>query len=70
LGTGQPNGADTVSGKRINANSFTATFKKNGKVVATTKSVVSKDGTTTTITSKGVDANGKPRNVVQVYDRQ
>jgi len=69
-GVGQPNGADTISVKRINANTTLATLKKAGKVVSTTRTVVSKDGKTTTLNSKGVDANGKPRNVVSVYDKQ
>lgn len=69
-GMGQPNGADTNATKRVDANTTTSTWKKAGKVVATTRTVISKDGKTTTITSKGVDANGKPRNVVSVYDKQ
>jgi hypothetical protein len=69
-GMGQPNGADTNATKRVDANTTTSTWKKAGKVVATTRTVVSKDGKTTTITSKGVDANGKPRNAVSVYDKQ
>ena len=69
-GSGQPNGADTIGIKRDDASTTTATLKKAGKVVGTTRTVVSKDGKTTTITSKGADANGKPRNVVSVYDKQ
>ncbi len=69
-GVGQPNGADTIDIKRIDANTTSSTLKKTGKVVGTTRTVVSKDGKTTTLTSKGVDANGKPRNVVSAYDKQ
>jgi hypothetical protein len=69
-GSGQANGADTIAIKRVDANTATSTLKKAGKVVATTRTLVSKDGKTTTITSKGVDVNGKPRNTVSVYDKQ
>jgi len=69
-GVGQPNGADTIAIKRVDANTVRGTLKKAGKVVSTTRTTVSKDGKTMTITSKGVDANGKPRNVVTVWDKQ
>ena len=69
-GVGQANGADTIAIQRVDANTTTATLKKAGKVVATTRTEVSKDGKVTTIDSKGTDANGKPRNVVSVYDKQ
>ena len=64
------NGADTVALKRINPNTVEATFKKAGKVVQTTRSVVSKDGKVRTSTSKGKDANGKPTNNVTVWEKQ
>ena len=69
-GVGQANGADTIAVKRVDANTTTATLKKAGKVVSTTTGTVSKDGKVYTIDSKGVDVNGKPRNVVSVYDKQ
>ena len=40
----QPNGADTVTIKRVNANTLTGFSKKSGKKIFTTKAVVSKDG--------------------------
>jgi hypothetical protein len=52
--------------KRVNANTYEATQKKGGKVVANTKAEVSKDGKVTTITSKGVDSTS----YVAVYDKQ
>jgi hypothetical protein len=69
-GVGQANGADTIAITRVNSNTTTSTLKKAGKVVGTTTTTVSKDGKTTTLDSKGVDASGKPRNVVSVYNKQ
>jgi hypothetical protein len=69
-GTGQPNGADTIAVTRVDSNNFTTILKKAGKEVGTTTTTISKDGKTTTLESKGVDAAGKPRNVTSVYDKQ
>jgi hypothetical protein len=44
--------------------------KKGGKVTATQTSVISADGKTRTVTTKGADAAGKSLNNVAVYDRQ
>jgi hypothetical protein len=68
-GTG-PNGADTMALKRINANTIEATTKKAGKVVATARLVVSKDGKVTTITVKGTDASAPAVNNTIVFDKQ
>ena len=62
--------ADTVALKRIDANSFEYTLKKNGKVVSTAPVVVSKDGKTMTITSKGTNASGQSVHNVTVYERE
>ncbi len=67
--TGLPAG-DSVSVKRINADTIQATMKKGGKVMMTVTSVVSKDGKTRTSTFKGKDAQGKDVNNVVVYDKQ
>jgi hypothetical protein len=68
--TGQgPGGADTVSVKRV-GNTFAAESKKNGKVIFKTTITFSSDGKVMTMTTKGVDANGKSFNPVTVYDRQ
>jgi hypothetical protein len=56
--------------KRISANEYRVTRKRAGKVVLTSTHVVSKDGKTMTITTKGVDANGHQINNVRVYDKQ
>jgi hypothetical protein len=67
--TGLPAG-DSVSVKRINADTIQATMKKGGKVMMTVSSVVSKDGKTRTSTFKGKDAQGKDVHNVVVYDKQ
>ena len=63
-------GADTLSVKLIDANHIDSTSKKDGKVLYTSKVVVSKDGKVMTLTSKGMNANGKPFSTVAVYDKQ
>ena len=67
--TPQP-GYDTSAWTRLDANKYVAYRKKAGKVVLTTTNVVSNDGKTMTITTKGVNADGRPVNNVGVYDRQ
>lgn len=69
-GVGQPNGGDTISSKSVDSHTTSSTWKKAGKVVATTTATVSKDGKTTTIENNGVDVNGKPRHVISVYEKQ
>jgi hypothetical protein len=66
---GVPN-VDTVSVKRIDANTIEATMKKGDQVVMTVISKVSKDGKTRTSTFKGKDAQGRAVNNVVVYDKQ
>ncbi len=61
---------DMVSLKRINATTVERTDKKGGKVVQTLTRVVSADGKTMTITTKGTNAQGKPVNNVAVYEKQ
>src|SRR5262245_14043989 len=54
--------ADTVSLKRIDARTSERTDKKDGKVVMTLSRVVSQDGKTMTVTSKGTNAQGQTVN--------
>src|SRR5208282_2336415 len=68
-GTG-PAGADTIALKRINANTTRSTFKKAGKVVRTSRLVVSKDGKVMTITAKGTGSDGQKVSDVLVFDKQ
>lgn len=62
--------ADTVARTLIDANTVQTISKKGGKVVSTQTSVVSKDGKTRTVTTKGVNASGQQVNNVAVYEKQ
>ncbi len=62
---------DTVSMKQVDANTFTVETKKTGgKYHTKSRMVISKDGKTMTITTKGTNAEGKPMTQTLVYDRQ
>lgn len=67
--TGNP-AADTIAYKRIDDNTVEVTTKKGGKVSANIKIVVSKDGKSMTVTSKGQNEKGAPFTNVAAYDRQ
>jgi hypothetical protein len=67
--TGSPD-FDTIALKRVDANTTDATLKKGGKVVQTTKGVVSSDGKTRTTTTTGTNPKGQRINNVAVFDRQ
>lgn len=67
--TGNRN-ADTVSMKRIDANTTERTLKKDGQVTSIIRRVVSKDGKTLTVTSEGTGAQGQAVNNVTVFDKQ
>lgn len=68
--TGDAYGADTLAVKLVDANHIDATEKKGGKLLYTTKVVVSNDGKVMTITNKGKTESGQPINAVLVYDKQ
>ena len=55
---------------RINANTVQTISKKGGKVTTTQSSVVSSDGKTRTVTTKGPNGSGQQVNNVAVYDKQ
>jgi hypothetical protein len=61
---------DMVATRRIDANTGATARKKNGKIVQTVMRVLSKDGKTLTLTTKGVDARGQSIDNVAVYERQ
>ncbi|MDQ3260786.1 MAG: hypothetical protein M3Q00_08390 [Pseudomonadota bacterium] len=67
--TGSPI-ADTVSLKRLDANTTERTDKKGGKVVQTLTRKLSSDGKTVTVTIKGTDAEGRPINNLAVFEKQ
>ena len=62
--------ADTVSVKRVNANTVETSQKKDGKVVMTITTTVAKDGKTRTSTYRGKNAQGKDVYNVVVFDKQ
>src|SRR5262245_1510313 len=62
---------DTIAIKQVNANTLTDTRKKTGgKYQATSRYVVSSDGKTMTVTTKGTNADGKDFTAVFVFDKQ
>lgn len=66
-----PNPAyDTIVFRRIDANGYESINKKAGKVVTTPTHVVSKDGKTNIVTTKGTNTKGETINNVMVFDRQ
>lgn len=67
--TGSPD-YDTVASRRIDAYTSETTRKKNGKVVQTVTRVLSTDGKTLTLTTKGTTSRGETINNVGVYERQ
>ncbi len=62
--------ADMRSYKKVNGNTMELTNKKDGKVTATGKIVVSADGKTRTVTVHATDAKGKKMSYTAVYDKQ
>ena len=68
--TGNNPELDTVARTRVDANTVQTIGKKDGKVMTTQTSVVSADGKTRTVTTKGTNASGQQLNNVAVYERQ
>jgi hypothetical protein len=61
---------ETTAWKRIKGNDYEVIRKKAGKIVLTSTNVLSKDGKTMTITTKGHNAAGEAINNVRVYEKQ
>src|SRR5687768_11689387 len=55
--------------KLIDANTIEETDTIDGKVTASRRVVLSKDGTVLTISAKGTNAQGQPTNNVTVYEK-
>jgi hypothetical protein len=68
--TGSQFGADMVSLKRIDARTTERTDKKGDKVVQVLTRVVSQDGKTMTVTTKGANSQGQAVNNVGVFEKQ
>ena len=62
--------ADMIARTRTNANTVHSINKKAGKITTTQDSVVSGDGKTRTVTTKGKSASGQALNNVAVYEKQ
>ncbi len=63
-------GYDSSSWTRISPNKYVVNRKKAGKVVLTSHNVVSDDGRTLTITTTGIDEQGRKVTNIRVYDKQ
>ena len=69
-GKPNPDGADMISIRKIDDNTYEATTKKGGKVLTVTKNVVSKNGKTRTATATGKNAQGQTVNNTIVWEKQ
>jgi hypothetical protein len=67
--TGDPN-SDTRAYAKVDERTLTVTSKKNGKVTATARIVVSPDGKSRTVTVTGTTPKGKKFQNTAVYDKQ
>jgi hypothetical protein len=65
-----PYGADSIAATLGASNTLSFKLIKGGQPVASGTSVVSADGKTLTLTSKGTDASGKTVSSVSVYDKR
>jgi hypothetical protein len=63
-------GANTIAVTHADPSTTEATYKKNGKVVQTSRTAVSKDGKVRTVTSSVTNQRGQVTHTVTVYDRQ
>src|SRR5207245_3531545 len=66
--TGDPT-ADTRSYKQIDPRTLELTNKKSGKVIVSGKITVSADGKTRTVSTKGMDTNGKKEATTAGYNK-
>ena len=62
---------DTVAVKQVDANTFTSAARKTGGTYSSTsRTVISNNGNTMTVASKGTNAEGKAFDNILVYDKQ
>jgi hypothetical protein len=61
---------DTATSTQASPTTGTTVYKKDGKVVVTSKLAVSSDGKTMTLTGTGTDAKGQAIHNVAVYTKQ
>ena len=69
-GKPDPNGADTVSWKRVDDYTYEVTNKLKGKALTVAKHVISKDGKTRTVTTTGTNAQGQKVDNTTVFEKQ
>jgi len=62
--------ADTRAIEMVNAGHYTLTNKKAGKATTTGTIMLSADGKTRTVVTRGANGSGKKVNVTFVYDKQ
>ena len=67
--TGDATG-DMRAYKKLNDRTMTFNQKKAGKIILSGRIVVSADGKSRTVTTKGTNAQGKPASATAVYDKQ
>ena len=63
-------GYDASAYARVDARTIRARYLLAGKVLQTATMSISQDGKTLTYTATGVDANGRPVDILRVYDKQ
>jgi hypothetical protein len=68
--TGNSPYGDVVARTRVDTHTTRNVYKKGGKVTVTQTSVVSGDGKTRTVTTKGTSAMGQPIDNITFYDKQ
>ena len=68
--TGNNSNGDTAVVTRPDANTTRTVYKMGGNITVTNTAVVSGDGKTRTITSKGTNSLGQTVDSVAVYDKQ
>ena len=61
---------DSTALTRVDANTTRTVYKKNGKVTVIQTSVVSSDGKTRTVATKGTNPMGQAVDNLSVYDKQ
>jgi len=61
---------DAASITRVDSNTVIISRTKAGKLVQTVTTGVAQDGKTMTISTTGIDANGRPINDISVLDKQ
>jgi hypothetical protein len=66
--TGNPDG-DTVSVKRVNANTVESSYTLKGKPTMVVRRVLSADGKTLTVTQTGTNGQGQKINNVLVFEK-